>query len=109
MERGGLSQVPEAERRAGALADADRDDTAQPLVRQLVRLPQARRLELADQAEPFCLEVKDLCGSLEGSPFRTCQTKSAAPRCVTSGFKLVRGSLARNDILSEMRSSMAAP
>src|SRR5215210_3131396 len=84
MECRGVSQISEAKRLAGAFADPDNDDPAQPFVCQFVCLSQTGKFALADQAQSFCLKVKDLSDSVEGCLFGTCQVTSAASRCVTS-------------------------
>jgi hypothetical protein len=87
MECRGISQISEAKRLVGAFADTDHDDTAQPFVFEFVRLPQARKLAVADQAQSFCFEVKDLQFGAESCVLGTCQVTSAASRCVTSVSK----------------------
>src|SRR5215216_3165705 len=84
MECRGVSQIAEAKCFFRAFADSDTNDPTKSFVFELVCLSQAGRLEVANQAEPFCLEVKDLSVSLEGCICGTCQVTSTAARCVTS-------------------------
>src|SRR5436305_15326562 len=88
MECRGVSQIFEAKRLVGAFADAHPDNAAESSVFEFVRLSQTGKYEVADEAQPFRLEVKDLSVSLEGCVFGTCQVTSAASRCVTSVNKL---------------------
>ena len=69
MERGGVSQIPEAKRLVGAFADTDYHDPAKSSVFKFVCVSQAGKHEMADEAQSFRFEVKDLSVSLEGCLF----------------------------------------
>lgn len=58
MWRRGLSQVTQAKRLVGEVADSDTDDLAEPSLLQPVRLGQARKLEDQDCPQPHCSKSK---------------------------------------------------
>ena len=60
MEHQGVSQIPEAKRLAGEIADAHPDDTTKSSVFEFVRLSQVGKHEVAHPSQSFRLEVEDL-------------------------------------------------
>ena len=67
--------VAQAERLAGEVADAHRDDATQPSVCQFVRLRQTGTTQDQDQTEPFHLEDQTLPSGFADRICRACQAQ----------------------------------
>ena len=86
MERGTLSQVAQAKRLSGKIADPDRHDANQSSGGLVVGLCQTRVVAQSHPSQPFCAQIQTLCGR---SAFSVCGLTSLA------GYSLacVRGDL----------------